>query len=196
MRHHLCTRWLVDTNRVTTISFKFPAHAFDEKGLHHFLFAVMSATDLQSATDDFHLKLHALLHRQGVFQVMQHNLPSNPELFLEAHEMLIRSHAEFIQAHNRIVDLRCAMVRAQSCAGVIEQHQSAPVLPILQLTPERKLPSPPMLTRLGRSGSYAGCETPIRGLARRALFQPEWVSPDMECKESLDQTQDSDHANL
>lgn len=149
--------------------------------------------DLHTATDDFHLKLQALLYRQGVFQVMQHNLPANPELFLEAHNTLINSQTEFMQAHQRLLDLHCTMVRTETNAERSEnQRCPTSILPVLQLTPERKLPSPPMLTRNATTGLPVGYTTPPHPAARRVLFDPEWKSPDFECRESLDRNSEDE----
>lgn len=140
--------------------------------------------ELQYATEDFHVQLHGLLHRQGVFQVMQSNLPSTPELFLEAQTALIHAHTAFAHAHQRLLEAHRATLQVETYMERVNAHRP-PAVRIVPASPE--IPSPPPLMRQAQLGVAL---TPTRPVARRHLFPPESSDSDLECTESVEDSQE------
>lgn len=144
-------------------------------------------SDIQRATEDFHLQLHLLLDRQGVFQVMQHNLPATPELFLEAQTALINAHTDFARAHQVLLEAHRASLHQDTFWDFgVEDHRPPPLPTIVPETPEPVIPSPPRLGRYTSAGDAVGYTTPPMPAFRRVLFPPQWESPDVECGETLE----------
>lgn len=144
----------------------------------------LEAQELHYATEDFHFHLQALLHRQGVFQVLQHTLPANPEMFLDAQRALIAVHVEFAHAHQRLLEAHAACFHASSRFGPRLMSSVTSPIRVVPETPERRIQSPPEIPR------ESGLSTPPRSRARRELFPPRWEDEELECEEELEDSEE------
>lgn len=129
--------------------------------------------DVQRATENFHMQLHALLHHQGLIQVMQHSLPSNPEMLFQEQEIFMNRHAEFAQAHQRLLE-------AYRDLFVWEANLRPPY--VVPETPEIRMPR---VVRRSSAARAVGYTTPPRPRAQRALFPQDIDALDLTCSETL-----------
>lgn len=161
---------------------EFPAHQPDFSS-PHFLIAMSSLSISKQRTssqervitytDLFHMRLHQLLHAQGIFQVLQRNLPENIHEFMEAHQHLINAHSSFLQTHCELVEAHVQIARLTERHERIEAHRPPPISPI-------PIQSPPMIPRMAPA-EEDGFSTPVKSHARRQL------NFDLTCSESFDE---------
>lgn len=124
-----------------------------------------------AATEAFHYKLFMLLHSQGMFQVMQTQLPNNVYEFMNAHHELMRMHQQFAEAHKEVVNAHVELIRAK------EVTCDAPSTPVWEEFEALHIPEPPKLVRQ----SMEGMITPKKPRVKRELF------PALDCSESLEE---------
>jgi hypothetical protein len=114
---------------------------------------------VELATHAFHFNLHCLLHRQGMFQLLQHYLPNNIHEFMENHHELLRMHEAFAASHKELLDAHVALVLANQNTV--------------------RIPSPPKIVRQ-TAQDYI---TPLKPPSHRALFTDLTYSESSEDKE-------------